>query len=51
VRTVEEAAAALDEIDADWQRHARWARELACEHLDARTVLGRMLEDLAVARP
>ncbi|HEV8532036.1 MAG TPA: hypothetical protein VGT00_11510 [Methylomirabilota bacterium] len=51
VRTVEEAAAALDEIDADWQRHARWARELAREYLDARTVLGRMLEDLAVARP
>jgi hypothetical protein len=48
VRTVEEAAAAIDEVDADWERHARWARDLAREYLDARTVLGRMLQELAL---
>jgi hypothetical protein len=48
VRTVEEAAAAIDEVDADWERHARWARDLAREYLDARKVLGRMLQELAL---
>ena len=48
VRTVEEAAAAIDEIAGDWERHARWAREVAREYLDARKVLGRMLEELAL---
>ena len=48
VRTVEEAAAAIDEIDADWERHARWGRDLAREYLDARTVLGNMLQELAL---
>jgi hypothetical protein len=48
VRTQEEAAAAIDEIDADWERHARWGRDLAREYLDARTVLGNMLQELAL---
>jgi hypothetical protein len=48
VRTVEEAAAAIDEVDGDWERHARWARELACEYLDARKVLGGMLQELGL---
>ena len=38
----------IDEIDADWERHARWARDLAREYLDARNVLGRMLQELAL---
>ncbi len=48
VRTVEEAAAAIDEIDGSWERHACWARELAYEYLDTHKVLGRMLKELAV---
>jgi hypothetical protein len=46
--TVEEAAAALEEIGSDYDRHARWAREVAREHLDTRSVLGRLLDELGV---
>jgi hypothetical protein len=45
--TVEEAAAGVEEVEGSWQRHARAARELAEEHLDARTVLSRLIEGLA----
>ncbi len=45
---VEQAAAAVAEIEADPVRHARAARELAEEHLDAAKVLPRLLERLAV---
>jgi hypothetical protein len=48
VRTVEEAAAAIVEIDADWDRQSRWARELAREFFDAKVVLTAMLTDLGV---
>jgi hypothetical protein len=48
VGDVDEAADALAAIEADYERHARAARELALEHLDARVVLGRMLEELGV---
>jgi hypothetical protein len=48
VRTVEEAAAAIEEIDGEWERHAQWARELASEYLEAHKVLGRMLEHLGL---
>jgi hypothetical protein len=48
VRTLSEAAAALEEIEADYARHARGARELAVEHLDAGRVLGRFLEEVGV---
>jgi hypothetical protein len=47
VRTAEEAAAAIDEIDADWERHASWARELALEYLDTGKVLPVLLDQLA----
>ncbi len=43
VRDAQEAAQALDEVEADYAAHARWARELACAHFDAREVLGRLL--------
>jgi hypothetical protein len=48
VRTVEEAAAALEQIHGDCTRQARWARELAYEYLDAPKVLGKMLGELGL---
>ncbi len=49
VRTVEEAASAIDEIERDYDRHARRARELAHEFFEAGKVLGRFLDELGVA--
>jgi hypothetical protein len=43
-----EAAAAVGEVESDISRHGRAARELAEQHLDARRVLPRLLERLAV---
>lgn len=51
VRTVEEAAAAIDEIDRDYARHSARAREIAGEYLDAPKVLGRLLADLGIQSP
>ncbi|MBI2821048.1 MAG: hypothetical protein HYX74_02375 [Acidobacteria bacterium] len=48
VRTVEEAAAAIDQIQADYERHSRWARQIAIEHFDARRVLGNFLAELGL---
>jgi hypothetical protein len=42
----EEAVAGIDAINADYDRHARRAREIAREHFDATVVLGRLLEDV-----
>lgn len=44
VRTVEAAAAALDEIAGDYERHSRAARALVEEHFDAEQILTRILE-------
>jgi hypothetical protein len=44
VRTVEEAAAAIDEINRDYERHCRAARRLAEEHFEARAVAARLLD-------
>jgi hypothetical protein len=46
VHTVEEAAAALEEVRGDYQRHSDWARELARGHLDTHRVLGDLLAQL-----
>lgn len=43
-RSAQEAARALDSVDAGYERHRRAARALAEEHLDARRVLTRLLE-------
>lgn len=48
VRTADEAAAAIEEIERDYGRHSRAAREIAVEHLDARNVLGRLLNQLGL---
>jgi glycosyltransferase involved in cell wall biosynthesis len=48
VRDVDEAAAAIEEINRDYSRHSQWARELAMEYLDASKVLGKFLSELGV---
>lgn len=48
VRTVEEAAAALEAIARDPARHGRAARRLAEEHFEATHVLGRFLRELGL---
>jgi hypothetical protein len=48
VREPAEAAAALESVLSDWQRHASAAREIAAEHLAAEHVLGGMLEEVGL---
>jgi hypothetical protein len=43
----EEAAAAIEAVEAEPELHRRAARAIAEEHLDARRVLSRLLEQLA----
>jgi len=45
-RTMEEATAGIDAINADYAAHSRAARQLAERMFDARTVLGQMLEQV-----
>ena len=47
--TIDEAAAAIESIDADYDRHALAAAELAREHFDAEVVLGRLLADAGLS--
>ncbi len=44
--TVEQAAAAVEEVERDWDRHSEAARELAREVFDSRAVLADLLEAL-----
>jgi hypothetical protein len=46
--TLEEAAAGVEEIERDYERHSAAARALAEEHFDGAKVLGRLLERLAL---
>jgi hypothetical protein len=48
VRTVEEAAAAIDDIRRDYGRHSRAARDIAVEYLDTAVVLRRFLGELGL---
>ncbi|MGD9902582.1 MAG: hypothetical protein AB7U83_03845 [Vicinamibacterales bacterium] len=41
--TVDEAAAAIAEVERDYPRHARAARRIAEQHLDARRIVARVL--------
>ena len=43
--TPEEAAAAIDAVNADYRAHCRAARELASAYFDASTVLNRLVEE------
>jgi len=45
--TVPEALDAIKELDANYALHARAARAVAEEHFEARTVIGRMLDEAA----
>jgi hypothetical protein len=47
--SADDAVEALELIEADYERHARAARALAEEHFEARTVIGRMLEEADLA--
>jgi len=48
VRTVEAAAAAIEEVEGDYDRHSRRAREIAVDCLDVRVVLRRFLDGLGL---
>jgi hypothetical protein len=48
VRNAEDAAAAIDEIESDYESHSRAAREIAVEYLDTQRVLGRFLRELGL---
>jgi hypothetical protein len=48
IDSAEEAAEALDQIEADYPRHRAAAREVAAEHLDAPKVLARLLEEVGL---
>jgi hypothetical protein len=44
--TLEEAAAAVQEVEGDYSHHAKAAREIAEAYFEAPTVLARLLEDV-----
>ena len=46
--TLEEAAAGVEAIEANYQRHSTAARELAAEYFDSDKVLRRLLEKIGV---
>lgn len=45
---VEEAAEAIEAVDANYERHRRKALELALEHFEAEKVLSRLLEEVGL---
>jgi hypothetical protein len=48
VRTVEEAASALEKIQSNYELHSHRAREIAVEHLDAQKIIGRLISELGL---
>jgi hypothetical protein len=42
--SMDEALAGIDRINADYDRHAKRAREIACEYFDAARILPRLLQ-------
>jgi hypothetical protein len=48
---LEGAVVGVAQIDADWERHARAARELAEAYLDSDRVLARLLDEMAASLP
>ena len=48
VKTADDAAAAIDEIERDYAGHSRAAREIAMEHLEAEAVFTRFLDEVGV---
>jgi hypothetical protein len=47
--TMEEALAAIDAINTDYERHCKAARAIAAEYFDARRVAARLLADVRLA--
>jgi hypothetical protein len=47
--TIDDALAAVEEINRDYRRHCRAARAIAEEHFEATAVAGRLLADLGLA--
>jgi tRNA1(Val) A37 N6-methylase TrmN6 len=43
--TAEEAAAAIEAIEANYEAEMKAARDVALAHFNARTVLSRLIED------
>jgi hypothetical protein len=50
VKSLEDAAEAIQQIAGDWPRHSLGAREIAEEYLDAPKVLGRFLDEVGLSR-
>ena len=46
---MEEALAAVDAINTDYERHCKAARTIAAEYFDARRVAARLLADIGLA--
>jgi hypothetical protein len=46
---LDDAAAGVEAITGDWQRHARAARDLAEKYFDSDVVLGRLLDVVGTA--
>ncbi len=51
VEDVDEAAAAVEQVVRDPERHSRAARRLAEEHFDTGPVLGRFLDEIGIDSP
>ena len=49
--TLDEAASGVEEIERNYERHSRAAREFADEFFDSRKVLTRLLDRLEISRP
>jgi hypothetical protein len=47
--TMDEAAEAVDAINADYDRHSKAARAIAEQHFDGEVVAGGLLRDLGLA--
>jgi hypothetical protein len=46
--TMDDALAALEAVEADYERHSRAARAIAVEYFAAEKVLAKVLDDLGV---
>jgi hypothetical protein len=46
--TLDEAKAAIQKIESDYELHSKTARQIACEYLDTRIVLKVFLKDLGI---
>lgn len=44
--TIDEAMAGVQEINRDYQRHCRWAREIAHDYFDSDRVLSQLLDNV-----